>query len=116
MRAEELITFERAANRVVARWHGDIDVAISTAIEERTLEAVANTDEDLVLDLSLVTYIDSAGLRSLVTMMKLLAMRQQRLVLVLPERSPLRRGLEVGGVLRVLQDYPTLAAAEAALG
>ena len=116
MRAEELISVERADGIVVARWRGDIDLAIASTVQDRTLDAVQNTDEDLVLDLSLVTYIDSAGLRSLVSMNKLLAARQQRLLLVLPDGSQLRRALAIGGVLRVVPSYPTLEAAQSALG
>jgi len=116
VRAEELITFTHDAGRVTACWRGDIDLAVSSTIQERTLEAVGNMDDSLVLDLSAVSYIDSAGLRSLVSMRKLLDARQQRLVLVLPEDSPLRRTLEIGGVLRVVPMYATLGDAAIALG
>jgi len=116
LRAEELISVAREDGRVIVRWRGEIDLAIAPAVQERTLEALGNTDEDLMLDLSAVDYLDSSGLRSLMLMRALLDARQLRLVLVLPEGSPLRRALEIGGVARVVPTYPTLEEATTALG
>lgn len=83
----------------------------AAGLEQAALGAMRNSDNGLTVDLGLVTYIDSAGIRSLLNMRRLLEDRQQRLLLVLPPGSVLRKALEIGGVLAVIPAYPTVASA-----
>lgn len=115
MLTDESISHERANDHVIMRWRGDVDLAVTPMMQSKTLAAVRNTDSGLVLDLSAVTYIDSAGLRSLIRMRILLEARQQRLVLVLPEESTLQRTIQIGGVPRMVPTYGTLEEATAAI-
>jgi anti-sigma B factor antagonist len=101
----------RDGDWVVAGWHGEIDVANAETIEQQTLGEVRNTDAGLVIDLTEVSYIDSAGIHSLVAIRRLLANRQQRLAMVVPERSVLNKALEVGGLPAVIPVYRSVPAA-----
>jgi anti-anti-sigma factor len=104
----------REGDWLVAGWRGEIDAAGTGALEQETLDAVRSTDAGMTVDLSGVSYIDSAGIHTLVTMRRLLAARQQRLLLVVPEGSVLNRALEVGGVPAVIPLYRSLEAARGA--
>lgn len=101
---------------LVARWSGEIDMSNNSSIERATLDAVDNGHTAIVVDLSDVTYVDSAGIHSLVSMQHLLHERQQELLLVVPESSLLRRALQIGGVMAAIRTFPSLAAAHSSLG
>jgi anti-anti-sigma factor len=96
---------------VNATWEGDIDMSNATGLEQAALGEMLNSDDGLTIDLGLVTYIDSAGIRSLLNMRRLLEDRQQRLLLVVPSNSVLRKALEIGGVLAVIPVYSTMESA-----
>jgi anti-anti-sigma factor len=102
---------EREGKWLTASWHGDIDITNSDALEQASLSALQNSDAGLIIDLTNVAYIDSAGIRSLLTMRRLLAHRQQRLLVVVPEHSVLNKALEVGGVSAVISIHGTLSSA-----
>jgi stage II sporulation protein AA (anti-sigma F factor antagonist) len=88
----------RDGSWLLANWRGDIDMANADILEEAALGALQNTDSGLIINLTDVAYVDSAGIRSLLTLRRLLAHRQQKMFVVVPERSVLRKALEVGGV------------------
>jgi anti-anti-sigma factor len=108
---EEAPTVVRDGHWVTAAWTGDVDMANATGLEEGALGGMLNSDNGLTIDLGLVTYIDSAGIRSLLNMRRLLEDRQQRLILVVPSGSVLRKALEIGGVLAVIPAYSTVGSA-----
>jgi anti-anti-sigma factor len=83
-------------------------MANADALRRQALEQIANHDHGLLLDLSQVSYLDSAGIGSLVRLSRLLSERQQRFALVVPERSVLRSSLAVGGIPGLIPTYHTL--------
>jgi len=101
----------RDGDWLVAAWHGEIDMSNAEALEQDTLGSMRNTDAGLTVDLTGVSYIDSAGIRSLVAIRELLAARQQRLFVVVQEHSVLNKALDVGGVPAVIPIYRSMAAA-----
>jgi anti-anti-sigma factor len=107
------LTVSRQADRLLVTWRGDIDMANVTAMEQKTLGSVRNSDSMVFVDLSGVTYLDSAGIRCLLTMRRLLEDRQQHLSLILPESSILNRALQIGGIPAVIQVHRSLEASEA---
>lgn len=111
MATEPLADSARDGGWVTVRWRGDIDMANATDLERRSLDLVENSDHGVSVDLSSVEYIDSAGIRVLVEMWRLLSERQQRLQIILPEHSVLRRGLEIGGITRMIATFSDEAAA-----
>lgn len=104
---------QREGTWITVGWSGDIDMSNAAAIERASLAVVDNQDDGLTIDLSDVDYIDSAGIRSIVQIWRLLGERQQRLQMILPPDSLLRRGLEIGGITSFVANFPTLEDARA---
>jgi anti-anti-sigma factor len=82
---------------------GEIDISNAAHLARALEGSVSNLDHALVLDLSLVTYVDSAGIRVMFELARRLQAHQQRLVLVLPEGSGVRRSLTLGGLLHAVE-------------
>ena len=57
------ITEERRANLLILRVIGKLDASTSKDLEAKVLALVASNQEKLVIDLSQLDYISSAGLR-----------------------------------------------------
>jgi anti-anti-sigma factor len=93
---------------LVATWRGDVDMANASRLEEAALESLRNADDGLIVDLTRVSYLDSAGIRALLNLRRLLAHRQLKMFVVLPESSVLRKALEVGGVWTAVTVHPTI--------
>jgi anti-anti-sigma factor len=87
---------ERGPEMTVARLTGEIDELSVSAVEASLAEIGA---EPVVVDLSGVAFIGSAGVRLLFA----LAERVSRLVLVAPADAPFRRALEVAELRRVAE-------------
>lgn len=109
-----------ALARVVVEDHGEIPVVAiegeidaSNAIELRRAIAAAtpNRVAALVVDLTAVDYVDSAGINLLFALGAELRDRQQRLHLAVDAASPVARMLEISGLAAVEQTEPTRAAA-----
>jgi anti-anti-sigma factor len=96
------------AGVAVASPRGEIDMSNAHAILDALAGMVPNTSRGAVVDLTGVTYLDSAGISVLFQLSNRLARRGLDLGLVVPSGSPLRRVLEVAGVGAVATLYPTL--------
>jgi anti-anti-sigma factor len=92
----------------VATLSGDIDMANVGAIERSIARGVSNDAYAVILDLSAVTYLDSAGIRLLFQVSSQLAGRRRRSAIVIPEASPIRRTLEAAGVYESLMITATV--------
>jgi anti-anti-sigma factor len=104
---------ERDGDWLVVSWPREVDMANADSVRAQTLGEMRNTDEGLTVNLSSVSYIDSAGLRSLLTIRRLLADRQQRVMLVIPEGSVLDRAIEIAGIPAVIPVHRSIADAHA---
>jgi anti-anti-sigma factor len=111
-RPPALETVEHVAH---VRLSGDIDLANATALFHDVIAQVRNDSVGLILDLSEVEHLDSAGLRLLNRVAARLAPRRQSLCLVAPPESVAYRILHVGGFDRFGSIVATTAAAEATL-
>jgi anti-anti-sigma factor len=101
-------------NVQVASLSGEIDISNAEEVT-RTLTQMPNTLYGLIVDLSKLTYLDSAGVRMLYDLGNRLSVRSQSLVVVSPSgRSP-RRVLELTGVPQRIRVVETLAEANEAL-
>jgi stage II sporulation protein AA (anti-sigma F factor antagonist) len=96
---------------VVASLSGEIDLSNAAEITDALLRGVPNEALGLVIDLSEVSYIDSAGVRMLAELDHRLGWRAQTLRVVAPEESRSRRVLEIAGLERVLSLDTTVEAA-----
>jgi anti-anti-sigma factor len=100
--AAEALDIRAEDDVVVASLRGEIDLANARAIGSLVAGAVPNDATGAVLDLSDVTYLDSSGVHLVFDLAERLVARQQRLALVVPEASRIRRVLDLVNVRAVL--------------
>jgi anti-sigma B factor antagonist len=79
----------------VVELDGDIDLARAPALREELRRGVGNEDQGLVVDLSEVRYLDSAGVNALFEVAEDLAERRLKLAVVVPEGGLLDRVIEL---------------------
>jgi anti-anti-sigma factor len=96
---------------VVARISGEMDYVTVPGLGEQISEVLAGSAGFVVLDLSDVSFCDSAGLNLLLRASKWAATRDVELVLACVP-APLLRILEMTGADQVLQAFDTLVEAE----
>ena len=77
---------------------GEIDLTNAAAVERQVVDAISNQLTEVTLDLTTLTYIDSAGLRVLFTLGTRLETLQIALELLVPTQSPIRKMIELSGV------------------
>jgi anti-sigma B factor antagonist len=102
------LRFSSREGRSVAHVHGEIDLSNADVIGRWVLDRVTNEDLGLVVDLTEVDYVDSAGIAVLFDLSRRLAEHQQSLTLVVPEGSTIRRSLELGGLLAAIETMRAL--------
>ena len=81
----------------VALLSGQIDLSNADALHSAMMEAVSNASVGLVIDLSELDYMDSAGVNMLADIDQRLRWREQRLAVVAPIGSRPREVLELAG-------------------
>jgi anti-anti-sigma factor len=96
---------------VIAALSGEIDLANARAIGSLVTGSVPNDATGLVIDLSDVTYLDSSGVHLIFDLSERLSSRQQRISLVVPDGSRIRRVLDLVNVRALLPVAPTAAEA-----
>jgi anti-anti-sigma factor len=99
------VRFEREDGTVVALLTGEVDMSNATAIRQQIAGSVSPDDEALIVDLSELSFIDSAGLHSLIELATVLDERRQRLLLCLPPNSTIRRAIEIIGLPNAVSVY-----------
>jgi anti-anti-sigma factor len=80
MLAELQTEFERGVG--IARISGEVDASNKTEVRSQLLDFVHNADWGLVLDLSTLRYLDSAGIDMVLHLAERLRSRQQQLRVV----------------------------------
>lgn len=95
------IEVEREGAVLICRIAGEIDMNNAAFLREELTGAVPNDAEALAVDLAAVRYLDSSAIELLFELARRLARRRQRLHLIVPERSPLRRLLELTDIASV---------------
>ena len=106
------LEFETTENVVVGRVAGEIESVNAQEMSNALAARLTNEVAGLVIDLSQVTYLDSAGIELLFDLARRLRTHRQRLRLVLPVDAPMRRVLELCDIARAA---PIDATVEAAL-
>ena len=96
----EELTFDpdQGEHVVVARFEGDIDSANATELRLALASRLPSAARVLALDLSGVSYLDSSGIELLFELGRSLAARRQMIRLIVPEKAPIRRVLELCSV------------------
>ena len=75
----------------VAQLHGDVDLTNTALIAGDVLQAVPRGVLGVVIDLTHVRYIDSAGVQMIFELIREHAVRRQGIAFALPEGSPIGR-------------------------
>ncbi|MGQ0480558.1 MAG: STAS domain-containing protein [Pseudonocardia sp.] len=88
---------------------GEIDLSNAVEVEDRILDLTTNQLTAIVIDLTDLTYIDSAGLKVLFTLATRLEISQIDLELVVPPDSPVRSAIEITGMASVASIRPAVA-------
>jgi anti-anti-sigma factor len=76
---------------------GEIDLANAAAVEDQIREAISHQPQTVSVDLTDLTYLDSAGIRILFTLASRLKPLRIILKLIVPLDSPTRRLIELSG-------------------
>jgi anti-anti-sigma factor len=76
---------------------GEIDLANAATVEDKIREAVSHQPATVSVDLTELTYLDSAGIRILFGLASRLQALRIVLELVVPVDSPARRLIELSG-------------------
>ena len=105
------IEFERVDGVQIAHVREDIDAANVTALHDQLAEALGPDTFGLIVDLSEVRYLDSAGLDMLLRLGDRLGYRRARLSLVIPADSQLNKLVAIVGLPEALDIHPSLAGA-----
>ena len=108
----EKLEIESRYDYVLARLSGEVDLSNALAIRQQLFDAVPNTATALLLDLSETVYLDSSGIRLIFELATRLATRGQRLELVIPDNSLVKRVLVLTEVDKIV---PLSQSVEAAL-
>ena len=96
------IQAERRGSDLLVRIAGEIDISNAREVSSALEEAVPNGTPAIVVDLSQVTYLDSAGVKLLMHLADRLRLRRRELRLVVPDDAPIRAVLELTGLLRMV--------------
>jgi stage II sporulation protein AA (anti-sigma F factor antagonist) len=99
---------------MVARLEGEVDLSNAKEIQSSLVHEMSNTLLGLVIDLTEVVYLDSAGIRAIYELREDLETRGQEIRLVVREDSIVSKALELVGASDVVGIFssPELASAE----
>jgi anti-anti-sigma factor len=89
------LSFEEDGDTLVARLTGEVDLSNAALVGEEIRSRVANHSLGVLVDLSGLTYLDSAGLEVLFDLRGRLESRRQELTIAVPVDSPIYRALEL---------------------
>jgi anti-anti-sigma factor len=103
----------RVGHRAVLAVSGELDLATVDRLQTAVEAAIASGAAEVWVDLSHVGFMDSTGVRLLLSARALLRARSKSLAVICPP-GPVRRVLEVSGLDRSLAIHPDRAAAHAA--
>jgi anti-sigma B factor antagonist len=96
------VRIERDGKTVVAVITGEVDMSNAATIRLQIAEAATPDDDALVVDLTELDFIDSAGLHSLIELATVLDERRQQLLLCVPKESQIGRAIEIIGLPRAI--------------
>lgn len=92
------ITEQADRNRFVLSITGELDLATMAAFEDALREVCANGAAEVVVDLSRVTFIGSAGLRALLSGYELCVGEDRSYTVVRGESKAVARVFEIAGI------------------
>ena len=92
-----VLTTEIEGDRAVIAIKGELDAYTAPGVEEQIAKLISEQTNDIVLDLSETAFLDSSGLRAILTAHRKLTNEQGSLTLRRPS-EPVTRLLEITGL------------------
>ena len=92
------VGFEDRGDVVVARIAGELDLSNVHDIGDALEQAMSSQAAGLVLDLSELTHLDSAGVRLVFSLRQRLTTARQKMTMVVPEGAAIREVLDLAAV------------------
>ena len=92
------LSVERVGHASVVRIRGEVDMSNATDVLAAIESSAGGGVSAVVVDLTHVDYLDSAGARILFALAERLAATRQAFRLVVPEGAPIRAALDLMGV------------------
>jgi anti-anti-sigma factor len=89
---------EREDKIVIAVLTGEIDMSNAASVRQQVARSVTSDEDALIVDLSDLSFMDSAGLHSLIELGTVLHERRQQLLLCVPHGSPIERAIDIIGL------------------
>lgn len=102
---------ERIDGVPIAHIHEDIDAANATATQQQLADVLGPDAASLIIDLSEIRYLDSAGIDMLLRLSNRLDHRRAELILVIPDSSQLKRLATLVGLSDAIAIHPNLSEA-----
>ena len=106
----EELRFKPLGDVVLAAVRGEVDLSNALSVKRELLDAVPNTASALVLDLSETEHLDSSGVRLIFELAERLERRGQKLELVVPDDSIIKRILVLTEVHQVVPLFTSVDA------
>ena len=105
------VRFEREDGTVVAVITGEVDMSNATSVRLQIAEAITPSDDAVIVDMSELSFVDSAGLHAVIELSAVLDERRQRFLLCVPHGSPIERAIEIIGLPQAVSVHSDRAAA-----
>jgi anti-sigma B factor antagonist len=105
------VRIEREDKTVVAVLTGEVDMSNAASVRLEIAASVTPDDDALLVDLSELSFIDSAGLHTLIELSTLLTERRQHLLLCVPKGSTIERAIMIIGLPRAVSVHSDRAEA-----
>ncbi|MDN5341678.1 STAS domain-containing protein [Oceanotoga sp. DSM 15011] len=103
-----VITFSENEKAFVAKVSGDIDAYHSATFKQKIIEHMDNIDKKIIaVDLSEVSYIDSAGLGAIVSLIKE-SKKHEKEVVLLSLQNQIRRIFEMTKLDKIIRTEDTI--------
>ena len=93
---------EREDKTAVAVVTGEVDLSNAASVRQQIAGSVTPDDDALLVDLSELSFIDSAGLHAVIELGTVLEERRQQLLLCVPHGSSIERAIEIIGLPRAV--------------
>jgi anti-anti-sigma factor len=100
------VRVEREDATVVAVLSGEVDMSNAASVRLQIAESVTPDDDALIVDLSELSFIDSAGLHAVIELGTVLEERRQQLLLCVPHGSSIERAIEIVGLPHAISVHP----------
>jgi anti-anti-sigma factor len=105
------IRFERDEKTVVAILTGEVDMSNAAWVRHQIAGFIMPADDAVIVDMSDLSFMDSAGLHAVVELGTMLEERRQQLRLCVPDGSHIKRAIEIVGLQRTVRVHADLGEA-----